>query len=1113
MKTTLLLPVFFLSSFIADAQNADSLSVVKQVDSLIQVSQSFSQSKNFEKALEVLALAEQMVLEKIGAGTKEQGNIYYKRGQILYTKGDYPDAEKSFLLAISIQEKTLGKEHPDYARSLSKLARLYYDKGDYDKAEPLNLTVKDLYAQIYGKKSNEYAWAVGDIGEIYKAKGYFEKAEPFFLENRDILAETVGKENLDYALSLNNLGRFYRRAGDFKKTEVCFLEAKDIIVKKTGNKSSDYAMIANNLGLLYTNKCEYEKAEPFLLVVKDIDEKNKGKLHPEYAQTLVNLAIFYSNKGDYSNAERFYLEAIEIMSKTIGKEHKNYAMTLNNLAAMYYLKGDYSKAESGYLEATAIYAKTLGNEHPNYAAGLMNLADLYYAKGDFKKVEPLFLEAKNIYAKTSGVENFDYAKTLNGLAHMEKRKGNYQKSEQLYLEAKEINAKTFGLEHPNYASSLNNLADLFDQTGDYDKAKSLYLEAKNIIVKSLGANHPRYASSLFNLACLYQKTKNITESAALFLELNDLDRQLVEAATTYSSEDEMHAYLQTFEQRIAGFQSITQIHPSPELCNALYDNNLFYNGLLLENGRLMTLAIAGSDSLIRDIYIQWQGCHRRLAKRYARPIAERKKIAEVEAEAEGYEKLLMRSLPAFQEARKIPKWQDIRDHLKEGEAAIEFLHYPFFSPEQTDRIQYAALVLRPGWDAAKLIPLFEEKQLDSLLHTPSERKADYVHNLYSIADRGIIVAGKPKKSLFDLIWEPIEKELISPSGVAGREKAVKTVFFSSTGLLHRLNLAAIPISTLEEGQGSVDSTLADRYHLIQLGSTRSLAVGTKAGQLFAQATTQFNNHNAILFGGIQFDMDSTAIFAANARLKNSDLASRGPAEETNMDPTSRGDTWNYLKWTEKEVNAIAPILSSGGIIPETRNGFEATEEAFKNIGVNGPSPRILHLATHGFFFPDLKDTTHQHKTPDTQETGFKTSENPLIRSGLLLAGANYAWKTGKPFKKGLENGILTAYEISHMNLINTELVVLSACETGLGDIQGNEGVYGLQRAFKIAGAKYLIMSLWKVPDFQTQELMTTFYSKWLTEKMNLPEAFRSAQQEMREKYGNPYFWAGFVLVE
>lgn len=212
---------------------------------------------------------------------------------------------------------------------------------------------------------------------------------------------------------------------------------------------------------------------------------------------------------------------------------------------------------------------------------------------------------------------------------------------------------------------------------------------------------------------------------------------------------------------------------------------------------------------------------------------------------------------------------------------------------------------------------------------------------------------------------------------------------------------------------------------------------------------------------------------------------------------------------------FAPLLTGAGLQPVVRKGGAATEAFFKTIGEAAPgTPRILHIATHGYFFPDPKPSAAGFETsPTVDEPVFKRSEHPMIRSGLLLAGANHAWVTGKPLRPGLEDGVLTAYEISQMDLSKTELVVLSACETGLGDIQGNEGVYGLQRAFKIAGAKYLVMSLWQVPDFQTQELMTVFYQKWLTENMPIPDAFQAAQQLMRKKYEHPYFWAGFVLVE
>ena len=191
-----------------------------------------------------------------------------------------------------------------------------------------------------------------------------------------------------------------------------------------------------------------------------------------------------------------------------------------------------------------------------------------------------------------------------------------------------------------------------------------------------------------------------------------------------------------------------------------------------------------------------------------------------------------------------------------------------------------------------------------------------------------------------------------------------------------------------------------------------------------------------------------------------------------------------------------------------KKGYAATEETFKQLGKNEPSPRILHVATHGFFFPDPASSN----PAKGGEPAFKVSDNPMIRSGLILAGANHAWKTGLPLAN-LEDGILTAYEISQLDLRHTDLVVLSACETGLGQIAGNEGVYGLQRAFKIAGAKNLVMSLWQVPDYQTQELMTIFYQKMLLENMPVQVALQAAQEEMRQRNYEPYYWAGFVLIE
>ncbi|MGB3227443.1 MAG: CHAT domain-containing protein, partial [Saprospiraceae bacterium] len=367
---------------------------------------------------------------------------------------------------------------------------------------------------------------------------------------------------------------------------------------------------------------------------------------------------------------------------------------------------------------------------------------------------------------------------------------------------------------------------------------------------------------------------------------------------------------------------------------------------------------------------------------------------------------------------------------------------------------------------------------------------DYVNNLYSIAGRGAVALETPKRTLYEMIWEPIEKYM----------EGIKTIYFSPSGLLHRINLDAIPVSESE--------TLADKYKLIELNSTRQLVIPDQV---------EIVNNDAVLYGGIQFEADTT--FHKNEPV----IASRprGELSFSSVDSSLRGGSWNYLPGTAREINSIESILKKSKVKITLKTGYSATEESFKNFGANNTSsPQILHIATHGYFFEDLIKSSQKSEINSQNENVFKMSDHPMLRSGLIMAGGNATWQ-GKQTLEGREDGILTAYEISQMNLSNTELVVLSACETGLGEIQGNEGVYGLQRAFKIAGAKYLIMSLWQVPDKQTSLLMTTFYKKWLNaespdnggKKMTIPDAFHAAQKELREIGLDPYQWAGFVLME
>jgi len=397
---------------------------------------------------------------------------------------------------------------------------------------------------------------------------------------------------------------------------------------------------------------------------------------------------------------------------------------------------------------------------------------------------------------------------------------------------------------------------------------------------------------------------------------------------------------------------------------------------------------------------------------------------------------------------------------------------------------YAAILLKQDDIHPTIIPLFEGMQLDSVLQRGRGSDINFINDLYSRVKDDQLSKGKGQQ-LYDLIWKPLEKYL----------ESIQTVYYSPSGRLHQLAFAAIPYGETE--------FLSDRYGLHQLSSTVQVTIEHKESPI----------QNMVLFGGIEYDADLDKMQGAADQYKQSierpPLQPGNPAGKEN----NRSGSWMYLDGTLTEVEKIKKLAEDKGIISVIITGNNAIEESIKNLSGNS-SPEAIHIATHGFFFPDVKKDFDKISSIATEESAsqvFKLSDNPLMRSGLAFAGANHTW-TGEEITSDLDDGILTAYEVSNMYLPNTELIVLSACETGLGEIKGSEGVYGLQRSFRVAGADYLLMSLWQIPDYQTSELMNHFYTEWFSGK-SIRESLKLAQDFMKNKYPlQPYMWAAFVLV-
>jgi len=1098
---------FLLLPFLGAGQVVDTAGVRREVDSLVQVCRELVRERKHVEALDVIEAAEQVALDGFGRESAEYAKCAYNHGRVFHLWGKYPQADTLYFEAKNIREKVLGKEHLDYATSAFVLANLYSTTGRYPEAESLYLESRTIREKIDGNENIDYIWSTNNLANLYRKIGRYSEAEPLYLEVKDMRKKALGAEHPQYAWVLDDLACLYDLLGRYDEAEPLFLEALSIQEKVSNKEDPDYAMTLNNLGILYLNTARYDAAKSLYIQALAIKEKVYGKEHEEYARTLFNLANLLLNTGDYAEAETKFLQVISIQAKVLGKRHIEYAKSLASYADLLILLGRYSEVKSLYLEALSIQEKVLSKENIFYSMTLANFARFLFLLERYEEAEPLVLEVLSIQEIVLGKQSGDYAKSLGNLGAIFNKTNNYIKSMKFLLEAKNIQETVLGKEHPDYALSLVNLASLYLAMGRYDESEAIGLEAKSIFEKIFDNNSHEYFILLHNLLLLYETTNRRVEAEQLQTQYNLLTQSLLLQACKYLSEKELSDYISTFERDINRDLSFIQARPQnpgtlPSIC---YDNALFHKGFLL-NAASQMRRLAMQDTASAKIYDLISSKQFLISREYTKPIADRLPyVRQWEEEANTLEKELVRTVPGYESTITPVSWRDVQTKLKPGEAVIEFVYFAFVLLKPTDSTLYAALVLLPNDTAPHFMPLCEQRQLDALIPERKGPMPNYLQNLYA-SPRADGLA-----SLHQLIWTPIDSLL--------RERGIQTVYYSPSGMLHRLNLAAVSV-------GVSDSTLADRYRLVPMGSTRSLAVGTKESSLAVDAKARqlvntrpaadgIRINDALIYGGVRYDMDSTAIARANGALGAVAQDTTGGLFQYSDRSGTRGDVWGYLLGTEKEANYLHDLLTRRGIKSTRRLGYEATEESFKQIGQKSPSPSLLHIATHGFFFPDPKTVSSKQLTIGSdREPVFKISEHPMIRSGLLLAGANHAWKNGRPLSGGHEDGILTAHEVSQMNLSNTELVVLSACETGLGDIKGNEGVYGLQRAFRIAGAKNVLMSLWKVPDEATEKLMTRFYQNWLEEKMPLREAFEAAQKWLREQkgYENPYFWAGFVLI-
>ncbi|MEP2023422.1 MAG: CHAT domain-containing protein [Reichenbachiella sp.] len=896
------------------------------------------------------------------------------------------------------------------------------------------------YRSIYKKGMSELS------SGKYK-KGYQALEKAIELARQDWL-----KKPYDYSEATYELAYRHFRNNEFAQATLLYQESLRVWEEAKGKNESDKVYYAEGLSDCCLATGKFSDAERLLLYCKDYYQKRLPEDALEYLRIGENLASVYLKLGNYEKAIAEY-ESLEKSAE--GGMDRSRLMQAQ--AHVYLALQKYDLAEKLYQQILNDLRDEFWSDNYFHASAYMDMASFYISQGKYDQAEENSLKAIALYEEGFAKGSIEHAGALLLLAAVHE----YQEKEveALLIEALDMAEKSIGSEHRDYGVFSTFLAEYYESNSLLDQAIDYYSKAEKCLRVAVGTKHPEYAMALQNLALVHEKSGDVAKAielfdAAMHIWLDQLDENL-----SGLSEAELTKFYESFTINFEIFQSfvLRNHQKQPELLGLMLNLRLATKGFLFQNTQKIETAVVNSqDKHLIASYAQWKDLKKRISQIYNLSLDERKSLAEelqssIEL-ANELEKELSLKVQPFKKNKSNMDWRLLQEQLQPNEAAAELIRLNYYENHQSDSVIYIGLVYQKDGQLPALVVWPDGERLEG-----ASLKRFQASIRYKMEDA----------ESYKTYWQPLKQKM----GAADK------LYLSADGVFHVLSLSAL-------WNSKDKSYLCDELTIELVNNTNVLLdeqeIATASG--------------AVLMGFPDYEDNSVG---EHKSIANEYLA-RAIYSDTTIRFLQKNGKIAPLPGTKKEIEEIETLLQEAVADLEVFTATNASEQVIRQVA----NPRILHIATHGFF---LKDQDIE-KTASSYGLDTKVyQQNPLMRSGLLLANAEQALKEGG-------DGVLTAYEAQNLNLDQTELVVLSACETGIGDIRNGEGVYGLHRALQAAGARATIMSLWTVSDAATQKLMTLFYQFWIQEQVPKKEAFRRAQNELRNEYPAPYFWASFVLV-
>ena len=973
--------------------------------------------------------------------------------------GNYTKGATICLEYLDVIEKLLGRYDDSYAEFQSYLGQAYTGMGRYEDAKNTLLSMYDTYQHVTKiEYPHRYASSLASLGDVFLMFGDYVQAEKYYFESLAV----INKYHVDEIRKsgpLGGLSSIYISTGEYKKAEQYMLESLRLLPKE----NETYGQNLNNMGILYYRMGLYDKALDYFIQSYEDKKRKLPANHHLLGSSLSNIGFAYTYLGDHKAAEKYMLEAQELQKESLQNNPRAYATNQINLGHLYSLMGDMERAIHYQNQGAELLGQIIGKDHLDYASVLFTRALIEIDAGKYDSAIQSATEALSIQTKLDE-KHPESVITRMILGKVYLMKSDYTNAESMLKNALAYAKILLGEHHDNYAETLYLLGVLYDKKKDAIQAEN-YLQQSSLAFENLYSNqHPKYITAQNALGEVYQKTGQYAKARACFQQAAQSTKEQFVGTTDYMSERQRSLFWETIRHR---YQSIypafayESVATDSTVAEFAYNNELFLKGLLLHSSATIHNSIMNSGD--HDLIQQWKSLKEMnmqiLALQENDPNSAY--IETLKKEAEDIEKQLTATSTIFRESKSSwdISWESVRASLQPKQVAIEF----FVATNSQAENVYCALLVSTNSKHPLLIPLCKENELATLIAlTPSQ--------IYDYSQKGA--------ELYQLIWSPILVHIQEGS----------TINFSPAGHLHQLAIEYLPCD--------IQHTMQDLYHMERLSSTRELVKNTTAAPLT----------RAVLYGGLQYDMDGEELLSESERYQGQAFVSRA------IDGSIDRAGVQYLPGTKKEVDYIHQLLTTNQIQSSLYVGGSGNEESLKAL--DGRDNQILHIATHGFFWENAVAQSSDYYLQRMLNTEQKSLPlDPLSRCGLLFAGANLSLSGhADEIPQGVQDGILTAKEISLLDLSHTQIAILSACETGRGEVTA-EGVFGLQRALKQAGVQTIIMSLWSVDDAATQMLMQHFYTNWIKDKMHKREAFQKAQDSVKMQYTAPEYWAGFILLD